>query len=40
MVLMVDGVGLETTDEGFLAMPALWNERVAEELARLEGHRT
>lgn len=37
MVLMVEGRALETTDDGFLRDPAAWNDRVANELARLEG---
>lgn len=32
---MVDSISLETNAEGFLCDAALWNERVAEELARL-----
>ena len=37
MVLTVDGLGLETTDDGFLRDAAQWNQSVAEELARIEG---
>ena len=33
---MLDGIALETTDEGFLRDAAQWNRRVADELARLE----
>ncbi|WKJ89948.1 TusE/DsrC/DsvC family sulfur relay protein [Methylomonas montana] len=36
MVLMLDGIALETTDDGFLRDAAQWNRRVADELARLE----
>ena len=36
MVLIIDGVSLETNDDGFLRNVAQWNEKVAEELARLE----
>jgi tRNA 2-thiouridine synthesizing protein E len=32
---MVDSVSLETSADGFLRDAGLWNERVAEELARL-----
>lgn len=32
---MVDGMSLETSADGFLRDAGLWNERVAEELARL-----
>lgn len=34
---MVDGVSLETSEDGFLRDAQLWNEQVAEELARLNG---
>lgn len=37
MVLMVDGVGLETSDDGFLRDAGQWNERVAQVLAQVEG---
>jgi len=33
---MVDAVGLETTDDGFLRDFTLWDQRVAAELARKE----
>lgn len=33
---MLDGIALETTDDGFLRDAAQWNRRVADELARLE----
>ncbi len=36
MVLMVDGICLETTDEGFLRDSGQWSKRVAEELAGIE----
>jgi len=36
MVLIVDSVGLDTSDDGFLRNAAQWNEQVAEELARLD----
>lgn len=36
MVLMVDGVGLETTDDGFLRKAEQWNPQVAEALAKVE----
>lgn len=32
---MVDSINLETSADGFLRDAALWNERIAEELARL-----
>jgi tRNA 2-thiouridine synthesizing protein E len=35
MVLMVEKVGLETTDQGFLVKSADWNEDVAQQLAEL-----
>lgn len=37
MALTVDGVTLETSLDGFLRDAACWNERVASELAGLEG---
>lgn len=37
MVLIIDGISLETSDDGFLRDAALWNERVAEVLACREG---
>jgi tRNA 2-thiouridine synthesizing protein E len=36
MVLMVDGVQLEISDDGFLRDSAQWSRRVAEELATIE----
>lgn len=36
MVLSVDGLALETSDDGFLRDAEQWNERVAHELARRE----
>lgn len=33
---MLEGIALETTDDGFLLDAAQWNRRVADELARLE----
>ncbi len=36
MVLIVDGVALQTSDDGFLRDAGQWNRRVADELARLE----
>ena len=35
MVLMVNNVCLETTDQGFLVNSADWNEEVAKQLAEL-----
>ncbi|MGR8931489.1 MAG: TusE/DsrC/DsvC family sulfur relay protein [Gammaproteobacteria bacterium] len=35
-MLIVDGVELETSDDGFLRDMAQWNENVANELARRE----
>ena len=35
MVLMLEKVGLETTDQGFLVKSADWNEDVAQQLAQL-----
>nr|WP_305888575.1 TusE/DsrC/DsvC family sulfur relay protein [Methylomonas sp. SURF-2] len=35
--MTVDGLELEITDDGFLRNAALWNERVAEELAGQNG---
>lgn len=37
MVLIVDHVVLETTDEGFLCDAKLWSEDVAIALAQIEG---
>jgi len=37
MVLMVEGISLETNAEGFLCDAGLWNEQVAEQLARQNG---
>lgn len=34
---MIDGVSLETSDDGFLRDAGLWNETVAEALACREG---
>ena len=36
MVLIVDGVSLETSDDGFLRDASQWHERVAEVLAHVE----
>jgi tRNA 2-thiouridine synthesizing protein E len=36
MVLMVDGVILQTTGQGFLVNRSAWNEQVARELAQLD----
>lgn len=36
MVLIVDGLELPTTDDGFLRDAEQWNRQVADELARLE----
>jgi len=36
VVLTLDGVVLETTDDGFLRDAKQWNRNVADELARLE----
>lgn len=36
MVLTVDGVRLETSDDGFLRDSGQWSRRVAEELAKIE----
>lgn len=36
MVLSVDGLQLPTTDDGFLRDAGQWNQRIAEELARIE----
>lgn len=36
MVLIVEGVSLETSDDGFLRDAAQWDEQVAAELARRE----
>ena len=37
MVLIVDGVKLETSDDGFLRNVEQWNENVADALAAQEG---
>lgn len=37
MALEVDGVTLETTQEGFLVDALLWNEQVGEAIARSNG---
>jgi len=37
VVLIVDGVELATSKDGFLVDATLWNEAVANELARLNG---
>ncbi|WP_367650898.1 TusE/DsrC/DsvC family sulfur relay protein [Methylomonas sp. ZR1] len=37
MELMVGGVALPTSDDGFLRDAGQWNRAVADELARLEG---
>lgn len=37
MALRVDGVELETTEEGFLRDSQQWNEQVAGEIAQLNG---
>jgi tRNA 2-thiouridine synthesizing protein E len=37
MRLEIDGLEIETDDQGFLMDPDRWNERVAEKLARNEG---
>jgi len=34
---MVDNISLATTDDGFLCDAKLWNQLIAEELARIEG---
>lgn len=36
MVLIIQGVCLETTDDGFLCDAGQWNEHIAQELARIE----
>jgi len=36
MSIQIDGKTLETDNEGYLLDPALWNERTALEIARLE----
>ena len=36
MVLSIDGLKLQTTDDGFLRDAEQWNRRIAEELARTE----
>lgn len=36
MVLMLDGVLLETSDQGFLLNFGDWNEKIAEHMAELE----
>ncbi|WP_150050678.1 MULTISPECIES: TusE/DsrC/DsvC family sulfur relay protein [Methylomonas] len=37
MVLIVDGLSLETTDDGFLRDCSAWNRQVAEALACADG---
>lgn len=36
-VILVDGMELHVDGDGFLQDPQLWNERVAEEFARIDG---
>jgi len=37
MDLIVDGVAYARNDQGFLVDPSVWNERLAERMAALEG---
>lgn len=37
MALEIDGVTLETTSEGFLVDGRLWNERVGQAVAKING---